>query len=221
MRDRQLLSLLYLASPTLPIGAFAYSQGLASAIELGWVADEAGLNRWMHGVLAHGLGGLDIPVLLRLHRAAEAGDDEDFARWSDFLLASRETYELLQEELRLGETLRRLMDGHGLLGGVELPTDAGYTALFAASAAALEVRARPAALGFVWSWAENQAAAACKTIPLGQSAAQRLLMGLTTKMEEVLDRAETLADDEIGAATPGLVLASSLHETQYSRLFRS
>jgi urease accessory protein len=113
------------------------------------------------------------------------------------------------------------MDGHGLLDGLELPTDAGYTALFAASAAALEVRARPAALGFVWSWAENQAAAACKTIPLGQSAAQRLLMGLTTKMEEVLDRAETLADDEIGAATPGLVLASSLHETQYSRLFRS
>ncbi|MDK2956620.1 MAG: urease accessory protein [Desulfovibrionales bacterium] len=221
MHDRQLLSLLYLASPTLPIGAFAYSQGLASAIELGWVADEAGLNRWMRGVLVHGLGGLDLPVLLRLHRAAEVGDDKNFAHWNDFLLASRETYELLQEELRLGETLRRLMDGHGLLGGVELPADAGYTALFAASAAALGVEARPAALGFAWTWAENQAAAACKAIPLGQTAAQRILMGLTGDMEPVLDRAESLDDHEIGATAPGLVLASSLHETQYSRLFRS
>jgi urease accessory protein len=31
----------------------------------------------------------------------------------------------------------------------------------------------------------------------------------------------TLPDDEIGAAVPGLALASALHETQYSRLFRS
>jgi len=33
--------------------------------------------------------------------------------------------------------------------------------------------------------------------------------------------AATLADDELASAAPGLALASALHETQYSRLFRS
>jgi urease accessory protein len=30
-----------------------------------------------------------------------------------------------------------------------------------------------------------------------------------------------LQDEEIGAANPALAIASSLHETQYTRLFRS
>jgi len=30
-----------------------------------------------------------------------------------------------------------------------------------------------------------------------------------------------LADEDIGAAAPGLALAGALHEIQYSRLFRS
>jgi len=34
-------------------------------------------------------------------------------------------------------------------------------------------------------------------------------------------RAALLADAEIGSTLPGLALASALHETQYTRLFKS
>ena len=49
--DLALLGLMQLVSPALPIGAFAWSQGLESAFELGWVNNEAELARWIEGVL--------------------------------------------------------------------------------------------------------------------------------------------------------------------------
>ena len=42
--DLALLGLLQLVSPALPIGAFAWSQGLESAFDLGWVSDEVTLG---------------------------------------------------------------------------------------------------------------------------------------------------------------------------------
>jgi len=45
--DLTLVRLLQLASPTLPVGAYAYSQGLESAVAAGWVGDEASLASWL------------------------------------------------------------------------------------------------------------------------------------------------------------------------------
>ncbi len=42
--DLALLGLMQLVSPALPIGAFAWSQGLESAFELGWVDRETDLQ---------------------------------------------------------------------------------------------------------------------------------------------------------------------------------
>lgn len=221
MNPKALLSLLYLSGPSLPIGAFAYSQGLAAAIERGWVADGASLLRWMAGTLEYGLGRLDLPVLYRLRQAASRNDAAAFARWDDVVKASRETAELYQEELDLGHSLRRLLAGQGLLPGTSLPAQPGYLAMFAAASVRLGLDDDAAAGGFAWSWAENQAAAACKAVPLGQTEAQRALLGLMDGIVRAVETATELEDHEIGGSLPGLALASSFHETQYSRMFRS
>ena len=62
---------------------------------------------------------------------------------------------------------------------------------------------------------------AVKLVPLGQVAGQRLLIALAAKLPEQVNSALLLTDDEIGSSAFGLALASSRHETQYSRLFRS
>lgn len=220
--DLALLGLLQLVSPALPIGAFAWSQGLESAFELGWVTDEESLGDWLEGVLEDGLGHCDLPALLRLREAWRRADGEALEHWNGWLAANRETAELAAEEARLGAALARLLGSLSLLpASPGLPPAAGYATLFAWAAEARGVTPRRMLLGFAWAWLENQLAVACKALPLGHTAAQRLVERLRPALVAVVERAETLEDEALGPALPGLALASALHETQYSRLFRS
>jgi urease accessory protein UreF len=86
----QLLRLLHLASPALPIGAFHFSQGLEYAVEAGWVRDEASALEWIDGIAHASLATLDLPVLQRLQAAWMSGDHEAVLRWNAFLIACRE-----------------------------------------------------------------------------------------------------------------------------------
>lgn len=215
----QLLALLHLSSPALPIGAFAYSSGLESAIELGWVKDEAGLQSWLGGML-QGLAYLDVPVLLRLADADARGDRDSLAMWSDFLRASRETRELLFEDEQQAMALTRLLKGQGLDVST-LPPQPAFMAVYSLAARHWGLSPPWAALGWLWSWLENQLTVASKTLPLGQTAAQRLLLLLKPALLESHRLAASLNDDQLGLSLPGQVQASCLHETQYSRLFRS
>lgn len=225
--DLALLGLLQLVSPALPIGAFAFSQGLESAFELGWVNDEASLGDWLEGVLDDGLTRCELPVLARLQRAWAEQDAEAISQWDGWLAANRETAELAAEDSRLGASLARLLGSLGLLpaelpnGTAALPAGTGYVTVFAWAAQVRGVAPRQAMLGFAWAWLENQLAVACKALPLGHTAAQRLVERLRPALVAAVDEALTLGDDELGPALPGLALASALHETQYSRLFRS
>ncbi|MGM0692443.1 MAG: urease accessory protein UreF [Pseudomonadota bacterium] len=222
--DLSLLGLLQLVSPALPIGAFAFSQGLESAFELGWVGDEATLGDWLEGVLEDGLTRCELPALARLHAAWAMGDGDALAEWDAWLAANRETAELAAEDSRLGASLTRLLESLelGPAGGApSLPAGAGYVTVFAWTAHARGVPVRQALLGFAWAWLENQLAVACKALPLGHTAAQRLVERLRPALVAAVDKALMLEDDALGPALPGLALASALHETQYSRLFRS
>jgi urease accessory protein len=63
--------------------------------------------------------------------------------------------------------------------------------------------------------------AAMKAVPLGQSAAQRILSRLAEAVPAEVDRAMSLPDSARQAHTPMLAILSAQHEVQYSRLFRS
>ena len=75
--------------------------------------------------------------------------------------------------------------------------------------------------GYLWSWSENQVLAAIKLVPLGQSAGQRLLHALAGAIPAIVSDAATITDAAIGVGVLGPTMASVLHETQYTRLFRS
>ncbi|MDO3720669.1 urease accessory UreF family protein [Marinobacter sp. chi1] len=224
--DLALLGLLQLVSPALPIGAFAWSQGLESAFELQWVTTEAELGDWLEGVLEDGLTRCELPLLARVQKAWSEADSESIARWNQWLHATRETAELSDEDIRLGGALVRLLGSLNLLpepeqGNATLPAEPGYPTMFAWAAYSRGVPVRQTLLGFAWAWLENQLAVACKAMPVGHTAAQRLTEQLRPKLVTAVDKALSLEDDELGPVLPGLALGSALHETQYSRLFRS
>jgi urease accessory protein len=220
--DLALLGLMQLVSPALPIGAFAFSQGLESAFELGWVTDEASLAQWVSGVLDDGIARCELPVLARLQTALAQHDSAAVAAWDTWLAATRETAELAAEDRRLGASLKRLLGSLELLPREGLlPPQAGYVTLFAYAAQVRGVPLRQTLLGFGWAWLENQLAVACKALPLGHTAAQRVIERLRPELVAAVDQALRLDDDALGPVLPGVALASALHETQYSRLFRS
>jgi len=210
-------------SPAFPIGAYAYSQGLESATDRRWVFDENSTRLWITGLLKHSVARLDIPVLLRLIKAWQHKNKTQLQYWNDFLLASRESSELLEEDQHLGSSLKRLLSDSDtpmlvLWNGTQKPSFALMYALFACH---WQIPESDAAYGYLWTWCENQVTAAIKLIPLGQTAGQRLLTQLIEEIPFVVDSAFAMADEDIGATLPGLGICSAMHETQYSRLFRS
>ena len=218
-----LLRLLQLTSPALPVGAYAYSQGLEYAIQAGWVNDESSARDWIGGILEHALTQLDGPVLLRLLSAWEEQDPERVRYWNRFILASRESRELQQEDAHLGQALARLLNDLGMTkaGPFIREQKAAFVTLFSLAVVRWQVSAADALQGYLWSWTENQVAAAIKLVPLGQTAGQRMLLALGERIPRFAGRAAEVGDDDIGQITQGLAMASAWHETQYSRLFRS
>ncbi|AZV30994.1 urease accessory protein UreF [Cobetia sp. ICG0124] len=220
--DLALLGLLQLVSPALPIGAFAWSQGLESAFELGWVTQEQELGEWIDGVLEDGLGRCELPLLVRLQQAWAEEDAAALNEWDGWLKATRETAELSDEDARLGAALLRLLRSLALEPPAALmPETPGYVTVFAWVAHQRGVPLRQTLIGFAWAWLENQLAVACKAMPLGHTAAQRLTEQLRPRVVEVVAQALERPDAALGPILPGLALASAQHETQYSRLFRS
>lgn len=221
--DLSLLKLLQLSSPTLPVGAFAYSQGLESAIESGFVSDVASLQQWLFDALDLSLKYVDLPILSRLYQSWENKDDEAVSYWNRQLYAQRETSELRAEDHHLGVALARL------LNDLDIPQaeawkkheDSCFLTLFTLAAVEWEIDLEQTAHGYIWSWLDNQIAAAIKLVPLGQTDGQRALSNLLPKIPEIIEQAKKLDDAEIGASLPMLAILSSQHETQYSRLFRS
>jgi len=217
-----LLRLMHLVSPALPVGAYAYSQGLEFAVHAGWVRDEAGALDWLRGLAERGPGTLDLPVLLRLHAAWQGADGAAVARWTAWLLAARETSELRAEDLHLGRALARILAGLDIAQAQSWCAGrASFATLFALAAVRWNISARDAISGYLWSWCENQVLAAVKLVPLGQSAGQRLLHRLAEDVPGIVATAAALDDEDIATGTVSQAMAGAWHETQYTRLFRS
>ena len=178
LADLSLLRVLQLASPTLPVGAYAQSQGLEWAVEAGWVTDEASLADWLAMQLTDSLALLDLPVLSRLHAAANNDDDGQLQRWSRYLLASRETRELVADDCERGKSLARMLSDLGVAAATPWVqrVDTPFATLSAIAAVAWAIPAPAAASAYAWGWLENQVLAGVKLVPLGQLAGQRLLL---------------------------------------------
>jgi urease accessory protein len=220
--DLPLLRLLQLASPGLPVGMYSYSQGLEKAVDDGLVIDAASAGAWIGAVLQRSVANVDLPVLARLYAAWERNDGRAADDWSRLLLSCRESAELRAEDRQTGLALQRLLAALGL--GEEIKAADGavtWAGLFALAALRLGVAQREALLGYAWGWLENQVLCAVKLVPLGQVAGQQLLLNLAEEIPSAVDHALRLEDGQIGGGVFGLALASSRHEMQYSRLFRS
>lgn len=225
MQSALLLRLLQLSSPSLPIGAYTYSQGLESAIEKGIVNNQSSAHTWIAEFLSI-IADFEAPIVWRLLKAFAERDMAAVSYWTEYFIAARDTVEFRAETIQMGYSLGKLIvdlkiADESLQTILANQSEIPLPTAFACAAEALAVPHEAALLGMLFSLVENQVLVCVKSVPLGQVSGQSLLLSLHSEIETVLLRAQRLNDDELSNWAPGLSLLSIQHETQYSRIYRS
>ena len=226
MTGATLLLLMRLASPSLPVGSFSYSEGIESAVDAGRVGSEVQVLAWLRDQLHLGLARSDLPVLGSALLAWRNSDLERVAHLNAWFATTRETAEMRQQTEQMARSLLQWL--HNRAGSeprlamldalAPAPT---WPVAFALAAALTDAEPAEASLAFAAGWAENLVQAAMKSVPLGQLAGQRILDALALEIPATVDSALALASQDLQAFTPMLAILSAQHEVQYSRLFRS
>ena len=220
----QLLRLLQLASPLLPVGSYSYSEGLESLISQGIIKDRVTLQAWIDRELQFGAIRIETAMMDRAYLAGIEADPAKLQYWNQWLSASRETEELRLQSWQMGGSLAKLAIGltpsiAALITPITLPYN--YAIIFGVVAQSWRIDRQSTIAGYLHSWATNSIGAGVKLIPLGQTAGQQLLWYLQPKIDLLARTIPALVDDDLYACSWGLSLASMQHETLYSRLFRS
>lgn len=238
-------AMLMLASSNLPIGSYTYSQGVESAIDKGYITDEASTLAWLSDYLDMALLGLELPLLVCMMSPSLQPLSDSIG---DYYLASRETKEFELETTQMAHAFVAWVESVLALNVPNNLQDKGFLPLFAQVCTYTEMSTCDAMQVYGFGQIENMVLAAVKTVPLGQMAGQRILWQLQQSLHGQLATLEQDCNQHINTwlnkhqhqhsqlseqlssllhsicpagSMPNLAMLSSQHEQQYSRLFRS
>ncbi|MGB0867187.1 MAG: urease accessory protein UreF [Granulosicoccaceae bacterium] len=185
--------------------------------------DQTSLSRWLQDQLLGQLQRQELPLLAQFYAASAAGDMDKIQYWNNELLAFRETSELRAEEKNRGRAMGQILKSLDVDEAQEHSQvlQQCQHAGFAWACAQWSIPLTDSLQGFAWSWLENAVLAAVKIVPLGQSSGQQVLFALSELVPDVVSKALRVPEQDIGFASPAVSYASSAHETQYTRLYRS
>lgn len=235
-RTSDLVRLMWLASPALPIGGFSYSEGLEAAIDRDGLRTPAAVSAWLQDQLQLTLARSDLALVAQAVRAWRARDLNRVLALNDWVLQTRESSELRLQTEQMGRSMMDWLrnqhtgddsdpahlaadaDVSALSRHCESPT---YPVAFALAASITGAPVADCLSSYAFGWAENMVQAAVKAVPLGQNAGQRILADLAKHITRAVADALVRDDDSRQAFSPMLAILSAQHETQYSRLFRS
>ena len=221
----ELIQLIWLASPALPVGGFSYSEALEAAIDHERVNDETSCADWLADQLHLSQARGDMALMAQAIPAWQAMNTERLRALSDWVHATRETHEMRLQTEQMGRSLLDWLriQNKAKAEALALCNEMRPTYPMAMSLALSLAQAplEQALQAYAFGWAENMTQAALKAVPLGQISGQKILARLAHEIPEAVQHAIALRDDERQAFCPMLAVLSSRHETQYSRLFRS
>ena len=226
LSDRALYQLLAWNSPAYPTGAFSYSHGLEWAVEEGAVKNVGQLVDFVEAVLTRGGGWVDAVLFVHAWRAA-AISDQAVDELSELGAAFRGTAETALESLQQGtaflQITRQAWPHPAIEGFAQRHAGRGvaHSVIVGLTCSVHAIALQPALSAYLQAAAANLVSAGVRLIPLGQTHGQLAIARLLPVIESVTEHASRVELEDLGTAAPGLERCSALHETQYTRLFRS
>jgi urease accessory protein len=223
------LALLQLCDTALPIGAYAFSNGLETYTQQGLISEVTALQEWLEATLHHAVHGSHLLPIALAYRATAAGDWAQLERLDQHLTAMKHARQLREASVKTGQGLLRLavqvwpgpsverlhalcqqhrVVGHQALVLGVIGCQLGY-----------EERIIVEAAGY--QWLSGMISAALRLLPIGQLAGQRLLAALLPHLPVIADNIRQQGWDDLSSAAPDCDIRAMQHETLYSRLFQS
>ena len=213
-------------SPSYPVGAFSYSSGIEWAVEAGDIKDADSLRRWLAVVIGEGGGFCDAVFFVHAHRSLADTDDRALRAVAELAVAFAPSKERHLETTAQGAAFIEATRAAWPCPALDRLAAAwtgplAYPVAVGVAAAGHGIAHEPALRAVLHAVTANLISAGVRLIPLGQSDGQRVLAALEPVVEATAQRALAASLDDIGSAAFRADLASQLHETQYTRLFRS
>ena len=206
-------------SPVFPVGSFAWSQGLETAIAEGRVADAASLKDWIGGSIAHGGLRTDAIVLAQAHIGQR--NAARLAEIAELAIALTAASERRLETTLTGETFGIAARAWPSDVFARLPQPCPYPVAVGAIAGAQGIGLNETLIGYLTASVHSQVSVAVRLVPLGQTAGLQVMAGLETAIAALASAAANLSLDDIGGIAYAAEIAQMRHETLGTRIFRS
>lgn len=225
MRGEALLRVLQVSDTAFPTGAFSHSMGLEAFVEAGELGSAEDLRR-LGGLYLDSLATSDCVAL----RAAYGARLEELLRVDRLLSATKPTRELRAASASTGKRFLFSVSAIGVeeavidefVASVQVGESPGNLAVgYGVAASALGLGREEILLAYLYSSTASLVAAGQKLIPLGGSAAQRVLFELGEEIVRTTGRSVSMDPEEMYAFSPTIDVRSMLHERQRTRLYIS
>ena len=206
-------------SPAFPIGAFAYSAGLETAIADGTVSCPDAVRNWLTAILYHGSPRTDALLLAEAHR--HATDAARLAELSELALALIPAPERRDEAIALGSTFRAAARAWPNSAEAPLPPECAYPVALGAISACNDLPLDAVLTGYFTALVQSQISVAVRLVPIGQTDGLAILHALEGDIARAAQDAEASSIDDLGSIGFAADIAAMSHETLKTRIFRS
>ncbi|WP_246660101.1 urease accessory protein UreF [Rhizobium sp. FKL33] len=216
---RALIRLMAWLSPAFPVGGFAYSGGLESAVQDGLANDAETLRQWFDTLLIRGAWRNDGVLLAEAWRSLEDPDRlADVAALAEALAGSAERH---LEIMTVGEAFAAAAAEWSHPALASLGPRPPYSVAVGVAAAAQSVPLQDCLAAFYHALLSQGVSAAIRLGVIGQRQGVTLLAGFEETIVTVARETVDTTLEDLGSATIGADIAALRHETQHTRLFRS